>query len=486
MAEVDRGTSESREHNEQRPRVLMVTLIVALLFAASLSLLPSPSSDVPPTPVPAGISYTSHVTISINGNAQFNNSAYPNNGVVSGNGTALNPYIIEGWDINAASGHGISIQNANAYFAVKDCSIHDGTATSYGIYLYAISNGTVSNNTFSNNAYGIRLSSSSNNTIRNNTISSGYARGIYLLDSSNYNILTNNTCLNTGYSIQLTSSSNNTISNNRCLNSNRAIYLYSSSNYNTIDDNNCSNTLYNGIFLENSNNGNTLSNNICKSAWYGIMISGLPSYKNIIVNNTCNLNNFYGIMLGQGGNNIVRNNSCNSNNQYGIVLQYSSKNNIVSNNTCNSNIIHGIYLDSVNNNIISWNQACNNTQRGVCIGSGSNNRMWNNTFIGNNGAGSIYDSGHIQAYDDGSNNWWNSTNGYGNYWADWTTPDVIPRFGIVDLPYNITGTAGAKDYYPLTSPKVSAPPIPEFSEIVIPIVGLMLIALVFGRTGKKP
>jgi len=40
-----------------------------------------------------------------------------------------------------------------------------------------------------------------------------------------------------------------------------------------------------------------------------------------------------------------------------------------------------------------------------------------------------------------------------------------------------------KDYYPLTTPTW---PIPEFSEIIIPMVGLMLIALIVGRTRKKP
>jgi len=70
----------------------------------------------------------------------------------------------------------------------------------------------------------------------------------------------------------------------------------------------------------------------------------------------------------------------------------------------------------------------------------------------NNGASSTYDPSHIQASDDGTANWWNSTEGYGNYWSDWTAPDVNPPYGIVDEPYNISGSAGAKDFYPLTWP----------------------------------
>ena len=47
-------------------------------------------------------------------------------------------------------------------------------------------------------------------------------------------------------------------------------------------------------------------------------------------------------------------------------------------------------------------------------------------------------------------NRWNHS-GIGNYWSDWTTPDQDTD-GIVDFPYNISGTAGAKDYFPLADP----------------------------------
>jgi len=94
------------------------------------------------------------------------------------------------------------------------------------------------------------------------------------------------------------------------------------------------------------------------------------------------------------------------------------------------------------------NQICNNSQYGMRLSSGFDNRIWNNTFIGNNGAGSSYNPANIQSYDDGTNNLWNSSC-YGNYWSDWTTPDNIEPWGIVDDPYVVAGTSGARDEYPL-------------------------------------
>ena len=111
----------------------------------------------------------------------------------------------------------------------------------------------------------------------------------------------------------------------------------------------------------------------------------------------------------------------------------------------------------------------------------SSNIVFNNTFIGNNGAGSTYNSSHVQAYDDGTNNWWNSTDGYGNWWSDWTKPDYVPPYGIVDLPYNISGSAGAKDYYPLTTTPTQ--PIPEFG--VMPFVVVLMAAIVFTTEGRR-
>ena len=137
-------------------------------------------------------------------------------------------------------------------------------------------------------------------------------------------------------------------------------------------------------------------------------------------------------------------------------------------------------VSSSSDNMIHDNSFIDNSGSGLRIVdlTSIGNVIWNNTFFGNNGAG-------IQANDSGTNNSWNTSgfpHGYGNYWSDWTTPDA--NFdGIVDWSYNLSGSAGAMDWYPRTTP---TRPIPEFSELVIPIVGLMLIALIVVRIRKKP
>jgi parallel beta-helix repeat protein len=155
-----------------------------------------------------------------------------------------------------------------------------------------------------------------------------------------------------------------------------------------------------------------------------------------------------GIFLSNCVNGNLENNNC-SNNWDGMELWSSSNNNTLTGNTCSNNYL-GMELSSSSSNIISSNKVFNNADCGVDINSGSNNRIWNNTFIGNNGSVSIYDSNHIQAYDDGTDNSWNSSDGYGNYWSDWTGPDA-DKNGIVDAPYGIAGSAGAEDNFPLAA-----------------------------------
>jgi len=279
--------------------------------------------------------------------------------------------------------------------------------------------------------------------------------GIYLWDCSNGTLYGNN-CSDNMNGISLQSSSNNTLSNNNCsLNIEWGIYLVSSSN-NTLSNNDCSSNGYDGNMLDSSSNFNTLvSNRGFWNVYNGIDI--VSSRDNILVSNNWSSNGYDGAYIGYSTNNTLDSNNCSSNNRWGIQMGYSS------------------------GNVMLRNQLCDNMGPGMYIHStSSSNIVFNNTFIGNNGAGSTYDSSHVQAYDVGTSNWWNNTEGYGNYWSDWTTPDVVIPYGIVDVPYDIAGSAGAKDYFPLTTPQA---PIPEFG--MMPFMVMILLTAVVLTIGAR-
>jgi len=359
-------------------KILAISLIFVLTIG-SIAILVSvhPASDVP-----AHVSSTTHAPISIDGNLDFSTQATAESW--SGDGSPGDPYIIADYVFNSVvSTSGISIQNTNVHFVIRNCSIIYGQYTGSGINLFHCTNGTLKNNTCSY-----------------------YAAGIGLSYSSNYTIIDNNCSLN-GYGIGISSSFDNTIIDNNCSSNGGGISIVISFN-NTISSNNCSNNFGDGIGLDHSSN-NTVSSNNCSNnvgAWAGIHLDY------------------------SSNNNTIRGNNCSSNSQLGIYLNMNSDNNTVSNNNCSLNGYSGI-------------------NSGIYLTGSNNNMIWGNRFVNNNGAGSVYDINHIQAYDDGTNNRWNNSR-YGNYWSDWTTPDNSPPWRIIDNPYNISGSAGAKDYYPIS------------------------------------
>jgi parallel beta-helix repeat protein len=442
--------------------LILTALMLSASFSAFISTKPPLAEDQPQNATVSA--YTAHAPIYINGNAGF---LAPNasTGISWGSGTASDPYLIEGWDINASSSHGIYIGNSNVHFIIRDCYIHDGSNNIkyvdiilgqpiiyHGIFLYNCDNGVLERNTCSNNWDGIRLFYySDGNTLSNNTCSDNYV-GIQIV-RANSNTLSNNVLVDNGlfmYGTSLSEWNSHNIDTSNTVNG-KPVRYYADQSGITVPAGagqvilaNC-----NGFVIEDQD----LSGGSC-----GVELAYCSDVT--VRNNNCSSNNYHGIFLFSSSSNTLSNNDCSSNRYDGIVFYYSSGNTL-SNNDCSSNGDYGIYLYVSNSNRLTWNQLRDNVKYGVYVISGSWNEIWNNTFIGNNGAGSTFNFAHIQAYGDGINNRWNSSgtpHGYGNYWGDWTTPDSVAPLGIVDIPYSISGRAGQMDSYPLVAPPVKPTP----------------------------
>ncbi len=228
-----------------------------------------------------------------------------------------------------------------------------------------------------------------------------------------------------------------------------------------------------GVELYGFNDNSEITNNtIINNGGYGIYSSHANNVD--IENNTIITAGNYGIYAQYQGNAHMENNLIDD--TYGLALNGVNYSFILNNSIKNSRY-NGIYIAGnsakTGENLIWGNIVENSYSYGVYLTSTQGNLLFNNSFIHNNGSTDSYDPKHVQAYDD-TNNSWNSTK-YGNYWADWSTPDNDGD-GIVDNPYIIDGGAGAQDYYPLAK----SPNIPEFSLLfLVPL--LMVAALILLR-----
>ncbi len=166
-----------------KPRgLLSKTLVIGIIILiVGMSITPSIASDsVKKSYIP--ISYTPHDPIYIHGNYDFTSE----NGVTGGMGWINDPYIIEGWEINASSEDGITIIDTNKCFEIRNCYIHSGGSSKDGIVFYHVMNGVINSSIISNNRFGIIFRDydypeeySSYNKILKNTITNNKRDGIH-------------------------------------------------------------------------------------------------------------------------------------------------------------------------------------------------------------------------------------------------------------------------------------------------------------------
>ncbi len=163
--------------------VLAIALFTNTIVFSNSS---SGSQSIPEEPA-----YTVRAPIRINSNPDFDAP----HGVTGGSGTPGDPWIIEGWEINATDDTRIEIVNTTAYYVIKNCRIYGEDFINSGIYLINATNGelrdsklnnsrvivsnsdfqNVSNNTFKGNWSCLNILQSDNNVIYNNTFTGNYS-----------------------------------------------------------------------------------------------------------------------------------------------------------------------------------------------------------------------------------------------------------------------------------------------------------------------
>ncbi|MBN1800015.1 MAG: right-handed parallel beta-helix repeat-containing protein [Candidatus Lokiarchaeota archaeon] len=373
----------------------------------------------------------------------------------TGNGSRDNPYVIENITINGKDASPcIEICDSNAYFIVRNCTLFNsslgGSASDAGLLLVNVSNGfIVDNNCSFNQGNGIYLYNSCyNNTISNNIVNYNGAMGVRLYRSDNNTISNNHITKNTGTGIYFIVSNNNTISNNvanhqtgggiyvlNYSNNNTVVQNIASNNsahgmrveyysdYNQIINNNASNNRQNGINLYSECRNNTISNNIFNDNRYGINVEDNCDNNTIMGNEAQNLATF--------------NQLC------GICSKSSSYNRFLENRIVGVNWSGIAFINDNTNNLVYKNVVKDCTLNGIQFLFGDNNNTIYRNFFVENGA-----NGTTNARDSGAYNRWNNGS-LGNLYGNYAGNDTVAPFGIGDTPYNLSGSSGSQDDFPI-------------------------------------
>ena len=412
--------------------ILVVCLMLGMVFVGGISFRSGGDANIRYDDSISTVSkqkaYTPHDPISINGNDQFTYA----NGVSTGDGTAVNPYIIENWDINASTAHGIYLQSTTASFVIRNCIIYGGKSSYNGIYLYNVNNnkGKIENIISYNNQYGIYL---------------------YMDSSSswNYNNITSNQIYNNsgdGIRVHAYRSSphswdyNNITSNQIYNNSGHGIYLYmeqtgsTSCNYNNITSNHIYNNSGHGIcvYMDSSdsscNYNNVTSNQIYNNSGNGIYLYGYAYYAGS--RSSCNYNNITSNQIyNNSGHGIWLLTYTHSSSVYSFCDYNCITSNQIYNNSGNGIYLYGYaYYDSpttCNYNNITFNQIYKNSYgvyvNGITIGNEVHYcNIYNHTNMG------IYNSRTEAQYQiNATNCWWGGPYGPGVGGADFVGGAVL-------------------------------------------------------------
>ncbi|TFF88137.1 MAG: hypothetical protein EU548_09255 [Promethearchaeota archaeon] len=240
---------------------------------------------------------------------------------------------------------------------------------------------------------------------------------------------------------------------------------------------------FTGILLECIDKPLIVRNCTIRNRGRGISIYNVSHA--IIENNTIKGNEHYGIFIDKidddhSFNITFSDNYIKSNDQANIFMKNAANCTFIG-NILESSRFHLEYL--ANNNTITENIFYSYVLR--IYSTCTNNLIYNNYFM----------LPITSAFDDGVNNRWDNGS-LGNYWRDYEGTDVNGS-GIGTTPYNISGTAGSQDHYPIVLPQSPYDPIFDVNDaklaittaaISIPVVsaaGITIYAFI-RRKRRKP
>ncbi|MHA1227772.1 MAG: right-handed parallel beta-helix repeat-containing protein [Candidatus Hodarchaeales archaeon] len=350
-------------------KLIIIPVIVIVLLSVSFSNAKSETSHI----LLSRTEELTHDPIHIIGNDDF--LAQAQNEGWKGNGSLLNPIIIQGLTIQSKTADLIYIRNVDLHFKIKNCLLKKGANS---ITFYYVQNGQLVNNTIideieyesvSKSKHGIYLFQSSDNLILNNSILGKRGEGIFLDYFSN----------------------NNTVYGN--IIEHESVFDWTLAKGN-------------GIQIENSHNNSIFLNFLTRRSENGLFL--YKSSNNIIWNNTMSENRINGISASKSLHNVILSNNITNNRGSGVIFRDSNFNTLEKNNiSCNEGdsitpVFYSTYFSNCSNiyfldNILQENkyefaiiQVTNITvfdnvflgSEGIVISKSKNIRVQNNTLSG--------------------------------------------------------------------------------------------------------
>jgi nitrous oxidase accessory protein NosD len=171
-------------------------IAVAVVFVAIVVPLSSPSLDtLSPSASVLSVQWTERNAIVINDDTRFT----AENGVVSGSGTKLDPYIIEGWKIGQfENGTAIDIRNTDSHFRIRNVYTY---SCAIGVQMNYVHNGWVEDSQFIDNDVGVAFFKSGDCKVLRSTIQGS---DVALLISFSEVSQSDNTFINNNVDVQRT------------------------------------------------------------------------------------------------------------------------------------------------------------------------------------------------------------------------------------------------------------------------------------------